>query len=679
MFLRTEQPPGRCHFFLVLTGVFTTLLGIVVILGWVFNIAVLKGLLPGFATMKFNTALSFVIVGADFLLLLTYSNQVSKFLFRLLAVVLAGIALLTLSQDVFHYFLGIDQLIITDYKSIGQHLPYPGRMSPTTSSSFFLLGISFLGIDSHSLLFKKSAQYMLHFVTIIAFVMLVGYLLKVPYTHKIDIFSLMAIHTAFAMFLLSIAASAVNYDLGLTSLFTGKEIGNIVARRLFPRMVIGLLAIGFVCTKLEQAGFITAEFGLVLSTVSFSVGMLFLIWDTLTEMNRLDEKRTAAEAETRLLNASLEEKVLQRTLALKHSNDRFIKLFNANPTCIAITNIETGKYVDINPAITELLGYTHDEIIGHTAAELQIISADYRAQMVESLATKGYIRNEDVILKDKDDNDKHCILSAELLEDEDGKYMMTFVYDITKRKIMEDSLKDSKDKLEILSDKLTNQNKQLLSFAHIISHNLRSPVSNLNLLVHFYKESISQEDKDDLWGNFETVVGHLNSTLDELLETLKIQEDTSKEREKLSFEKTFNAVQDILVGQIMQSKAAIKTDFAKAPLISYPKIYLESIMLNLVSNAIKYRSPERVPEINICTNDVNGQLVLIVQDNGLGIDLKRHAKSLFGLRKTFHRHNEAKGLGLFITKTQIEAMGGEITAESVVNEGTKFKVIFNKY
>lgn len=661
----------------VSAGVFAILVGVIVLIGWYFNIDFLKVIIPGFATMKFNAALFFVLAGADFILLVKYKTSSTRNLFRLLAVVLGIFALLILSQDIFDYSLGLDQLLMTDAGSIARHYPHPGRMSPTTSLSFMLLAISFLGIDSDSLTFKKAAQYMLHFITAIAFIMMTGYLLKVPYTSKMNVFSLMAIHTALVMFILSIAAASINYNLGITSLFVGLGIGNIIARRLFPRMVIILVAIGYCNIMLQRANFISPEFGLIISTVAFLIIMLFLIWGTLTQMNRIDQKRTEAEYETLLVNRNLEDLVAKRTTALKHSNDRFLKIFNANPTGIAITNIETAKYADLNPAIIELLGYNREEIIGHTAAELNIITAEFRAQMVEALATESSMRKVDVILKDKHGNDRHCILSAELLEDEDGKYMMSFVYDITKRKIIENNLVESKDKLEILSDKLTKQNKQLLSFAHIISHNLRSPVSNLNLLMHFYKDSKTPEDKEELWGNFETVIGHLNTTLDELLETLRIQEDTGREREQLCFEKTVNDVKDILMGQVIESQAVITTDF-KVKEVLYPKIYLESIMLNLISNAIKYRSPNRVPEIHIATQNKNGEIMLTVQDNGLGIDMTRHSKNLFGLRKTFHRHSEAKGLGLFITKTQIEAMGGEINAESEVDKGTKFTVVFNK-
>ena len=415
----------------------------------------------------------------------------------------------------------------------------------------------------------------------------------------------MALNTGFGFLLLSTVASLINYNLGFTGLFTGKGTGNIVARRLFPGMAIILLVTGYVSIELQRANYITTEFGVIISTISFLIIGLFLIRDTVKEMNRLDSKRTEAENETRLLNKNLEDIVLERTYDLKLSNERFLTIFNSNPICIAITNLDSGQYVDVNVALLEMLGYQRDEVIGHTASELSVISNDYRQYMVDSLAKYGFIKNEDAAFKTKNKAVKHCILSAELLEDRNEKYLMSFVYDITERKIIENNLHETKRDLEVLTDRLLGQNKQLLSFAHIISHNLRAPVSNLNLLVHFYKESTIEQEQEELWQNFETVIGHLNTTLDELLETLKIQEDTTKEREKLSFGKTFNAIKEILIGQIMETEAVIFTDFSKAPDIYYPKIYLESIMLNLISNAIKYKSPERAPEITLSSDNIN--------------------------------------------------------------------------
>ena len=91
-----------------------------------------------------------------------------------------------------------------------------------------------------------------------------------------------------------------------------------------------------------------------------------------------------------------------------------------------------------------------------------------------------------------------------------------------------------------------------------------------------------------------------------------------------------------------------------------------------MSNALKYRAADRTPNIKIFTKIVDTKTVLCFKDNGLGIDLDKHGHKLFGLNKVFHRHPEAKGIGLFLTKAQVEAMGGNIHAESEVNVGTTF-------
>jgi len=133
---------------------------------------------------------------------------------------------------------------------------------------------------------------------------------------------------------------------------------------------------------------------------------------------------------------------------------------------------------------------------------------------------------------------------------------------------------------------------------------------------------------------------------------------------------------EILTGQIIETGTNIFSDFSKAPSITYNRTYMESILLNLVTNSIKYRSEEHAPKILIKTSNLNGRIQLTIKDNGLGIDLNKHGHKLFGLNKTFHRHAEAKGVGLYLTKIQIESMGGTISASSKVNEGTTFTITF---
>ncbi|PAM96767.1 hypothetical protein B4N84_00525 [Flavobacterium sp. IR1] len=127
---------------------------------------------------------------------------------------------------------------------------------------------------------------------------------------------------------------------------------------------------------------------------------------------------------------------------------------------------------------------------------------------------------------------------------------------------------------------------------------------------------------------------------------------------------------------INRENAQIIADFDKLNEITYISEYLESILLNLITNAIRYRQKGRKPVIFIQTYQENGSNFLEVSDNGMGIDLDQYGDKMFGMYKTFHRHPEAKGIGLFITKNQVEAMGGNISVTSTVNIGTTFKIKF---
>ena len=250
----------------------------------------------------------------------------------------------------------------------------------------------------------------------------------------------------------------------------------------------------------------------------------------------------------------------------------------------------------------------------------------------------------------------------------------------TKRQKAEKALQSINKNLEAIVEErtqhLTKQNKQLEDFAYIVSHNLRGPTSNLVALLSFFNDEQDEDEKNFIMGKFHITVNNLESTLNDLLEVVSIRGQAQNTKEQLCFKSILTKLIDTYQGQIMATNATISYDFAAAENIEYSSIYLESIMQNLLSNAIKYKSSERNPIIHFETTHANGKTTLLVRDNGLGIDMKANGDRLFGLHKTFHRHPEAKGVGLFITKAQVEAMGGEITANSELNRGTTFTINF---
>ena len=144
----------------------------------------------------------------------------------------------------------------------------------------------------------------------------------------------------------------------------------------------------------------------------------------------------------------------------------------------------------------------------------------------------------------------------------------------------------------------------------------------------------------------------------------------------MTLDKVMHHVEDVLKAEIHESNATLKVNFSKCTEIDFVPAYLESILLNFTSNALKYRNPD-VPLVITIESDVEaGKPILKVSDNGLGIDLEKHGGQLFGMYKTFHGNPNARGIGLFMTKNQVESLGGKISVESEPNKGTAFKIQF---
>ncbi|CAN5471865.1 hypothetical protein BH23BAC1_BH23BAC1_20610 [soil metagenome] len=239
------------------------------------------------------------------------------------------------------------------------------------------------------------------------------------------------------------------------------------------------------------------------------------------------------------------------------------------------------------------------------------------------------------------------------------------------------SLITYRKKQDELINELNYQNKQLDDFAHITSHNIRSPASNIYTLISLLKKNSTIDEYKLIFEKLTKVSKNLNETLNELVEVLHVKKDVGIEKQIIAFEHVSGKIQDSLQGEILKHRVYISIDFSRATHILYPNTYLESIFHNLLSNAIKYRAPGRVPRISLSTEIEDNSVIFKVSDNGLGIDLNKYGSKIFGLRKIFHSHADAKGIGLFMTKAQIETLGGKISVESEVDKGSTFKIIFS--
>jgi signal transduction histidine kinase len=235
---------------------------------------------------------------------------------------------------------------------------------------------------------------------------------------------------------------------------------------------------------------------------------------------------------------------------------------------------------------------------------------------------------------------------------------------------------EKQEQLQALTNVTADQNKRLLNFTYIVSHNIRSHSANLTGLINLIDQTEDEEEKQDLFNMLKTSTHKLEETIQNLNEIISVQNNLNQAKSVLNLkqeiERTFLVVNDV----ILESKVQIKNEVADNINLEVIPAYLDSILLNLITNAIKYRSPERQPVIELSTETEGEYLVLLVKDNGLGLDLQKFKDKLFGMYKTFHNNPNSRGIGLFITKNQIEAMNGKVEVESQVNVGTTFKIYF---
>ncbi len=243
------------------------------------------------------------------------------------------------------------------------------------------------------------------------------------------------------------------------------------------------------------------------------------------------------------------------------------------------------------------------------------------------------------------------------------------VADISRIKLLEKELTSS-------NEKITEQNQRLLSFANIVSHNLRSHAGNLCAILELLNKTEAEAERKTLLNFLQSISKAFSETVNHLNDIAEIQNQKQLKLEEINLYKYIEQAIKVLAVQISTCDAVVHNNVHRETIITANPAYIESIVLNLLSNALKYRHPDRTPRVTMEVVTNSNYVTLTVTDNGRGINLEKHRKDLFGMYKTFHKNPDAKGIGLFITKMQVESMGGFIEVESQEHKGTSFIIHF---
>lgn len=265
----------------------------------------------------------------------------------------------------------------------------------------------------------------------------------------------------------------------------------------------------------------------------------------------------------------------------------------------------------------------------------------------------------------------HMILKCEM---EGGRPVRLYgaLQDITQRRQQDVEQKQ-------LVEELTRQRDRMAEFGHMVTHNLRGPVCNLVTLARLIRESADEVEADALLEHVSSSSDQLLAMMDDVGAVLQVERDGSVADDDVDLNDSISNVIKGFSADIHESRAVITWDVTACPMLAYPRVYLETILRHLISNALTFTTKDRRPEINIRSWTSEGHAYLEVSDNGTGIDLARYGDSIFRLRTTFHRGNKGRGVGLFTIRNIIESMAGEITVDSLLGRGTTFRINFTRY
>lgn len=238
--------------------------------------------------------------------------------------------------------------------------------------------------------------------------------------------------------------------------------------------------------------------------------------------------------------------------------------------------------------------------------------------------------------------------------------------------------REAEKQKEKITEELIQRNKDLEQFSYVISHNLRSPVANILGLAELMEhEGTNEAEKELMMEHLTHSVKKLDTVIKDLNYVLQVKNHINERKDRIVFSELLHDVKHSIINLYSREDAQIISDFSAIDEYRSLKSYWYSIFFNLISNSIKYGRAGVKPVIHVTSSIIDDKLVLVFEDNGLGIDIKKYGDQIFGLYQRFHYDIEGKGLGLYMVKTQVETLGGKITIDSVVGTGTTFRIEFN--
>lgn len=399
--------------------------------------------------------------------------------------------------------------------------------------------------------------------------------------------------------------------------------------------------------------------------------LFYVLYNQATRLRAISSMDQAIRDKERLYKRNLAD-----TTALKISEKQILKskanlraLFDHTETAYLLVN-DKLKVVSYNlPAekLREKFGYNAFKIGADVMDYFPAVRKSEISVIIQRVLAGENVSYHTTLTDPAGEDFWYSIKWVTVANDEDQNWgLILSIRDITSSKTTAMALAQA-------NAELSKRNKSLEQFTYIISHNLLAPVANIRGITELLSDPDEQQH-DELVKGLKTSINTMDTILKDLSQTLQVRDQVNKKKEEVFFRQLVEEITFSINNLMIAEQVTMHCDFEASQSFYTVRGYLYSIFYNITLNSIKYRRPEAAPVIIIKSSIIKDQLLLTFEDNGKGIDMQKNGAHLFSLYKRFDTSTDGKGMGMFMVKTQIEELGGNIYVESQVGVGTKIMI-----
>lgn len=658
-------------------SILVMLIGMVGLLGWIFDIEAFKQFLHHGIAMKANTAVALILTGLSLcLFVLSRYHRWSRRVGQLCTALVLMVGVLSLSENLVGWDLGIDQILFHEEPGLPGSLS-PGRPGPPASLCLALAGVAIWLLHAGATKHHVLVQVLAIGIGLIAAPGLIGYVYGAESLYGIAKYTAIACHTALALAFLSAGILLACPEEGITSLIYNEGIGGSITRRLLPPAIAIPLILGWFRLRGEEQGYFVAAFGTAVMMFIMITLLSSLVLRTAAVSRHSECQQRLAENALRMANEALERRVAERTDELRAAFRYARNLLEASLDPL-VTISPQGKVTDVNRATELATAVSREHLIGSDFSTY-FTEPHKASEGYLKVIEKGFVRDYPLTIRHVSGSTIDVLYNATVYRDEAGEVQGVFAAarDITEQKRAQEELRHYREHLEELvaqrTEELSRSNRDLEQFAYAASHDLQEPLrmiaGYLQLLSDRYKGQL--DEKADKYIAYSVDGAERMSILIRALLDYSRVNTRGEELQTVDCNQALDSAMRNLGTAIKESAATITHE--TLPMVRADQTQLAQLFQNLISNAIKFRSPDRPPQIDVSAQREQSHWLFRVQDNGIGFEQQYEDKIFLIFQRLHGRgHYPGTGIGLAICKRIIERHGGRIWVASELDKGTTF-------